>query len=92
MFLSEPFMTEDTVLVCVWHMTLRKKQRFFYSHEKCTQTDHWIESLSPEPEFFELRYTNHVVNPHDSITIVERTVLSMHEVNESNVTINIIDN
>ena len=27
--LSEPFMTEDAVLICVWYMTLRKKQRFF---------------------------------------------------------------
>ena len=27
--LPEPFMTEDAVLICVWYMTLRKKQRFF---------------------------------------------------------------
>ena len=29
MLLPEPFMTEDAVLVCVWHMTSGKKQRFF---------------------------------------------------------------
>ena len=64
MLLPEPFMTEDTVLVCVWHMTLWKKQRFFYSQEKCTQIYHWIGSLSPEPEFFELRYIDRVVDPN----------------------------
>lgn len=34
---SEPFMTEDAVLICVWYMTLRKKAALFYSQEKCTQ-------------------------------------------------------
>ena len=52
----------------------------------------WIGSLSPEPEFFELRYTDRVVDPNDSLTTVERTVLSMHEVSDNNLTINIIDN
>ena len=92
MLLSEPFMTEDAVLVCVWHMTLGKKQSFLYSYEKCTQIYHWIGSLSPEPEFFELLYTNRVVDPNDSLTTAERTVLSVHEVSESNLTINIIKN
>ena len=39
-----------------------------------------------------MRYTDRVVDPNDSLTAVERTVLSMHEVSENNLTINIIDN
>lgn len=31
--LSKPFMTEDAVLLCVWYMTLRKKQRFLFTRE-----------------------------------------------------------
>ena len=33
MLLTEPFMTKDTVLVCVWHMTLGKNSVFLFTRE-----------------------------------------------------------
>ena len=49
---TEPYVTEDSVLVSVLHISLVKKQRFFYSDEKCCQIYCWIGSLSAKPEFF----------------------------------------
>ena len=36
MLLTEPFMTKDTVLVCVWHMTLGKNSVFLFTREMYT--------------------------------------------------------
>ena len=94
----EPYINEDSVLVSVLHTTLGKKQRFFYSDDKCCQIYYWIDSLSAEPEFFHLHYKRSctapsicVLDPNLVVTAVERTILTMSEVTESNLTINIID-
>ena len=55
-FKTELYITEGSVLVSVLHTTLGKKQRFFYSDEKCYQIYYWIGSLSAGPEFFHLHY------------------------------------
>ena len=95
---TEPYVTEGSVLVSVLHITLGKKQRFFYSDEKSCQIYYWIGSLSAEPEFFHLHYkwssnepSSCVLDPNFAATTVERTILTMSEVTESNFTINIID-
>ena len=95
---TKPYITEDNVLVSVLHTALEKKQQFFYSEEKCCQIYNWIGSLSAEPEFFHLHYkrpstapSSCVLDPNLVVTAVERTILTMREVTESNLTINIID-
>ena len=95
---TEPYITEDSVLVSGLHTTLGKKQRFFDSDEKCCQIYHWVGSLSAEPEFFHLHYkrssiapSSYVLDPNLTVTAVETTILTMSEVTESNLTINIID-
>ena len=72
------------MLVSVLHTRLGKKQQFFCSDEKCCQTYYWMGSLSAKPEFFHLHYKR-------SSTAIERNILTMSEVTESNLTINIID-
>ena len=54
--------------------------------------------LSAKPEFFHLHYkrsstaiSSCVLDPNVVLTTVERTTLTMSEVSESNLTINIID-
>ena len=95
---TEQYITEDSVLVSVLHTTLGKKHQLFYSDEKCCQIYYWIGSLSAKPEFFHLHYkrssttiSSSVLDPNLVITTVERTILAMSEVTESNLTINIID-
>ena len=95
---TEPYITEDSVLVSGLHTTLGKKQRFFDSDEKCCQIYHWVGSLSAELEFFHLHYkrssivpSSYVLDPNLNVTAVETTILTMSEVTESNLTINIID-
>ena len=96
--INEPYINEDSVSVSVLHKTLGKKQRFFYSDEKCCQIYYWIDRLSAEPEFFHLHYKRSctapsicVLDPNLIVTAVERTILTMSEVTEGNLTINIID-
>ena len=97
-FKTELYITEGSVLVSVLHTTLGKKQRFFYSDEKCCQIYYWIGSLSAGPEFFHLHYkwsstspSSCLLDPNLVATAVERAILTMSEVTESNLTINIID-
>ena len=95
---TEPYITEDSVLVSGLHTTLGKKQRFFDSDEKCCQIYHWVGSLSAELEFFHLHYkrsstapSSCVLDPNLNVPAVERTILTMSENTENNLTINIID-
>ena len=76
---TEPYITEDSVLASALHTTLGKKQRCFYSDEKCCQIYHWVGSLSAEPEFFHLHYkrssiapSSYVLDPNLNVTVVER--------------------
>ena len=72
------------MLVSVLQTRLGKKQQFFCSDEKCCQTYYWMGSLSAKPEFFHLHYKR-------SSTAIERTIFTISEVTESNLTINVID-
>ena len=89
----EPNLTDDAVLVVIHHTTLGRTQRFFFSNDTCENVYNWVGSLNPEPEFFSLcsGSPTNVISPASLVSTVDRTVLLMHPVEDSNLTMDIID-
>ena len=91
--LQEPGLCEDSVLIVVNHLALGRKERFFFSNEKCESIYNWIGSLSLEPELFTLRSTfpGNVISPNAFVSTADRQVLMMEQSDTSDFSLDIVD-
>ena len=77
----EPDLTEDSVVVCIKHISLGRIQRLFACTDRAQAVYDWIGSLCHEPLYFELctQFSQDVINPDSEVKHLHKNLLIMIE-------------